>query len=396
MSDRTMRRSLTDVTSLLRRGTAPSYVDHSDVRVVGQRCVQTDGFRAEAARPHSPRALSGSLVANFGDVLLNSTGAGTIGRSCVFNVDGTYVVDSHVTVLRARPDIVEPRWIDLILRSPAGQRYLESHCFVGSTNQTELSRSELGKFQILTPPIVEQRRIISALDDLLGLKKSIGSSIAKWMNVRRGELDRIFGCGADGHDYSMVPLESVAQISGGVTLGASIAGIGGVDIPYMRVANVQDGYIDTRDMKSIRVTATDVQKFRLKSGDVLLTEGGDLDKLGRGGVWDGRIDPCLHQNHIFRVRCFGSKMIPEYLALYLMSRPGRNYFMSVAKQTTNLASVSLSQVKVMPVPRPSISEQARIVELFASYDLMIKEEQLELSKLERVEQGVLMDALRDW
>ncbi|MFD9562308.1 restriction endonuclease subunit S [Streptomyces sp. NPDC059994] len=291
---------------------------------------------------------------------------------------------------------MEPRWIDVILGSAEGQRYLESHCFVGSTNQVELSRSELVKFQIPMPPIAEQRHTISVLDDLLGLERISRSSIAKWTNIHRGELDRVFGGGTGGFNSPMLPLESVAQVSGGVALGGVTAGVGGVDIPYLRVANVQEGYFDTRDMKSMRVAAFDASKFRLKRGDVLLTEGGDLDKLGRGGVWDGRIDPCLHQNHIFRVRCLESKIIPEYLALYLMSRPGRGYFMSVAKQTTNLASVGLSQVKVMPIPCPPIFEQKKVVELFDSYDSTIEKEVRELTKLKKVERGVLERALRDW
>lgn len=75
-----------------------------------------------------------------------------------------------------------------------------------------------------------------------------------------------------------------------------------IEIPYLRVANVQDGYVDTNDIAVLRVSKDEIEKYSLSAGEVLMTEGGDRDKLGRGCVWDGRIAPCLHQNHIFAVK----------------------------------------------------------------------------------------------
>src|ERR1019366_5284521 len=75
-----------------------------------------------------------------------------------------------------------------------------------------------------------------------------------------------------------------------------------VSLPYLRVANVQDGYLSLIEIKTIDVEKKDAERYRLQDGDVLLTEGGDFDKLGRGAVWRGEIPYCLHQNHIFSVR----------------------------------------------------------------------------------------------
>ncbi|MFE9608543.1 restriction endonuclease subunit S [Streptomyces sp. NPDC006012] len=158
-------------------------------------------------------------------------------------------------------------------------------------------------------------------------------------------------------------LSDLAEVTGGVTLGRTISETTSVELPYLRVANVQDGYIDTSDMKTVRVLQSEVLRYAVLKGDVLLTEGGDFDKLGRGAVWDGRISPCLHQNHLFRVRCDRAKLLPEYLAIYLASESGRRYFLSIAKQTTNLATINSSQLKQMPIPRPELDEQRRIVEV---------------------------------
>src|SRR5690606_23968156 len=124
--------------------------------------------------------------------------------------------------------------------------------------------------------------------------------------------------------------------------------------------NVLDGRIDTSDLKRVRILRSQYERFALRKGDLLLTEGGDLDKLGRGAVWDGRIAQCLHQNHVFRVRC-GEEMSPDFLALYTSSDAGRAYFQRVGKQTTNLASINSTQVKQMPVPLPPLAEQENLL-----------------------------------
>jgi type I restriction enzyme S subunit len=100
----------------------------------------------------------------------------------------------------------------------------------------------------------------------------------------------------------MCRLGEVAEVASGVTLGRDLERFMTVDLPYLRVANVQDGHLDLEEIKWVRVRPTEVERFLLQPGDVLMTEGGDIDKLGRGTVWEGQIKPCLHQNHVFRVR----------------------------------------------------------------------------------------------
>jgi restriction endonuclease S subunit len=91
-----------------------------------------------------------------------------------------------------------------------------------------------------------------------------------------------------------------------------------------------------------------------------MTEGGDLDKLGRGTIWNGEITDCLHQNHIFAIRCFKHKLLPVFLAYLTASRYGRDYFEATGKRTTNLASTNSTKVGLFPIPRPSIAEQCAI------------------------------------
>jgi len=116
------------------------------------------------------------------------------------------------------------------------------------------------------------------------------------------------------------------------------------------------------------VSAADIDAYRLVAGDILLTEGGDPDKLGRGAVWNGMIDPCIHQNHVFRVRCDQSVLEPEYLSALVGSRYGKAYFFAAAKQTTGIASINKSQLRAFPVLVPPRHTQARFMSARRSFE----------------------------
>ena len=104
-------------------------------------------------------------------------------------------------------------------------------------------------------------------------------------------------------EWRKTQLRHCAAIKSGITLGKKYEKTDSlVERPYLRVANVQDGYVDLSVLTTIEVTQDEDLKYRLRAGDVLMTEGGDRDKLGRGCVWHGEIEPCLHQNHIFAVQ----------------------------------------------------------------------------------------------
>jgi type I restriction enzyme, S subunit len=133
-------------------------------------------------------------------------------------------------------------------------------------------------------------------------------------------------------------------------------------LPYLRVANVQEGRLDLSEIKVVEALPADLEKYRLEPGDVLLTEGGDYDKLGRGALWEGQVNDCIHQNHIFRVRVDRQQLLPVFFANYLQTAYAKAYFLRCAKKTTNLATINMRQLRALPVPLPSIREQQEFVE----------------------------------
>ena len=142
-----------------------------------------------------------------------------------------------------------------------------------------------------------------------------------------------------------------------------------VQVPYLRVANVQDGRLDLSEMKEISIRRSEVERYRLQTGDVVLTEGGDFDKLGRGFMWRGELELCVHQNHVFAVRPDRIRLLPEFFAYLAQSAYGKAYFLKVAHKTTNLACINSTKLKAFPVLiPPTVNEQQEIVDILDAID----------------------------
>ena len=208
--------------------------------------------------------------------------------------------------------------------------------------------------------VAAKRRQLEILDDLS--KATIQRVVTRGLE----DAPKLVTTGSAWMDqipsgWRLVALKRVCEIQLGLTLGKEYDGPL-IERPYLRVANVQDGHLDLEEVTTIEVPPAVAERVELRPGDVLMTEGGDLDKLGRGYLWNGEIEGCLHQNHIFAVRCFPHKLLPKFLTYLTASQYGRDYFEATGKRTTNLASTNSTKVGLFPLPLPKITEQERLLE----------------------------------
>ena len=171
-------------------------------------------------------------------------------------------------------------------------------------------------------------------------------------------------------DWEVRPLFRVADIRGGIAKNANTTISDPISVHYLRVANVQDGFLSLGEMSKIELSRGDLGRYRVLPGDVLMNEGGDLDKLGRGAIWHGDFDPCVHQNHVFVVRCKAG-LLPEYLNIWTATPPARRFLLVAGKQTTNLASISKSSLGELPVAIPCLPEQRAIAAALSDVDALL-------------------------
>lgn len=170
--------------------------------------------------------------------------------------------------------------------------------------------------------------------------------------------------------WTWATLQQIAFISGGATVDKKRRPADPVEVPYLRVANVQRGSLDLSVLKAIIVDRMKLPDLLLRPGDILLNEGGDRDKVGRGWVWEGQIETCVHQNHVFKARPVSNLIEPRLVSMYL-NELGRKFFLDESKQTTNLASISLTKVSLAPVAIPPAPEASAII---AQLDAMSEDE----------------------
>lgn len=161
---RSFERTLGEITTLVARGIAPRYSEEeSDLLVVNQRCIRDGRVLLGSARRTTRDKLRPDKLLRRHDVVVNSTGTGTLGRVAIWNSDQECTVDTHVTIVRFDPSKIDPLCAAYgMLKS---QPYIEG-LGEGSTGQTELSRSKLANFQIRLPAAEKMRSLQPALEAL--------------------------------------------------------------------------------------------------------------------------------------------------------------------------------------------------------------------------------------
>ncbi|TFH13528.1 MAG: restriction endonuclease subunit S [Lentisphaerales bacterium] len=234
--------------------------------------------------------------------------------------------------------------------------------------------------EITLPPLPEQKKIAAVLLKIQRAIETQDKIIQSLRDLKKSTMQHLFTHGLRGEktkmtEFGPIPanwrieiLRDCATVQTGVAKGRKIAEHEALELPYLRVANVQDGHLDLTEMKTIRLRQSERSRFSLQDGDVVLTEGGDFDKLGRGFVWEGQIPDCVNQNHVFAVRADCKLLRPHFLAYLAQSSYGKAYFLKIAHKTTNLACINTTKLKRLPVPIPDRAEQDEIVASISTVD----------------------------
>jgi len=283
--------------------------------------------------------------------------------------------------------------------------------YVNGTTRLKLTQANMNRIPVPLSPLKEQGRIVDRIESIfskLDEAKEKAQAVVAGFELRKsailhkaftGQLTKQWrkSRGISIESWRTVPLIEISTLQTGIMKGKHFNDKT-ICLPYLRVANVQDGYFNLKEIKRIEVSEKMVDRYLLQKGDVLFTEGGDFDKLGRGSVWNAEIKVCLHQNHVFVVRPDKKILDPYFLSLQAGSRYGKKYFLSCAKQTTNLASINSTQLKNYPVRLPVIEEQKAILNMVS--DVLKKERQVKdaaelvISQIDVMKKAVLVRAFR--
>lgn len=293
-----------------------------------------------------------------GDVIICE--GGEAGRAAIWNGHPTEIlIQKALHRVRTAPELYNRFLVYQLMKDARSGRLAEY--FTGTTIP-HLTGQDLHRYTFALPPLSEQQRIAAILDQADALRRKRHQALALTDQFLRSTFLDLFGDPVTNPKaWPQLSIGDIADVQGGLQVTAKRAS-NPVVVPYLRVANVFRDRLDLTEIKTMRVTAPEQARVALRSGDILVVEGhGNRDEIGRCAVWDGSITPCIHQNHLIRVRVHPNRALPEYVSVFLNSDAGRRQLFQSSNTTSGLNTISTSTVKDTTVLVPPLDEQCRFL-----------------------------------
>ncbi|WP_315196865.1 restriction endonuclease subunit S [Corynebacterium matruchotii] len=322
---------------------------------------------------------SATSVVESGTLLLvTRTSIGKIAlapKDLAFSQDITGIFPNDAVILR--------KYLESFIRS-IGAEQLKTRA--RGVTIKGVNRKDVEELKIPLPPLGEQKRIAEILGEASKTIKDTEKIIHNVQGLKRSALRGIL----DNKSGEYVQLSQISSVQSGITKGRKVQNkITLMPTPYMAVSNVKAGYLDLSEVKQIDASEAEVNRYQLQAGDILLTEGGDPDKLGRGTIWRNEIPGAIHQNHIFRVRINpDSGFTSEALMAILESTESKGYFLRSAKQTTGISSINKRQLSATPIPVLGKVQIEELTNMWHKIDEVIELYHRKLSLLQELQKSL--------
>lgn len=421
LPDKWNNRTLKNISLFLRRGKSPVYAEKNEgLLIVNQDCIRWDCIDLDKAKYHiQPANIADEFYLLPEDILINSTGTGTIGRVNQWNSRNIKAVaDSHVTVIRINKVEADSKYIRYFLISEAGQRYLEAICYTGSTNQIELSKRYLSKFDIPCAPFVEQRAIAGILSKVDEAIEAVGNSIQAAERLKKSLMQNLLTgkLKSDGtwrnEDELMITKYGVAfkdwkycqirdlikenyilEIQDGNhgELHPTSKDFEKEGIPFVMASDISNGYVDIDKCKRIPNNLAESLRIGFaKNRDVLLSHKASI---GYTCIVEGAEPYFMLTPQVTYYRCNPSKLLPEYLLYFIQQYNFQNILEGFAKQSTRNYIGITNQKKMWIYLPESLEEQALLVKPLISADSKLKTQRSKIKSLNILKKSLMQNLI---
>ncbi|MDL2233304.1 restriction endonuclease subunit S [Ruminococcaceae bacterium OttesenSCG-928-L11] len=269
------------------------------------------------------------------------------------------------------------------------QKLSEMSSVTHGSTMKHITKKYFDAILVPLPPLPVQQQIADALDRASALIEKRKAQIEKLNLLVKSQFIEMFG----NRGCDSKPLSDIAVVIGGLTKNSSQK-VQGKSYPFLRVANVYSNDFDLTEMHNITVDDNKVNRVLLNKGDLLFVEGnGSPTQIGRVAVWDGQIQPCVHQNHLIKVR-FAHKINPIYAMHYFMSPLGRKQIVRLASSTSGLYTLNLKKIGSLELPIPPLNLQNEFAAFVHQVESQKSLLQQSLAKLEQNYKSLLQKCFR--
>lgn len=325
-------------------------------------CIDAKKFITEAAIRNSA-----ACIAQPGSVLL-VTRIG-VGKSALVEAPVSFSQD--VTNLNDLSEECNARYLLHFLQS--ARSFFQSRS--RGVTIKGIKRTDLNDLLVPLPPLDEQRRIATILDQMERIRSSQATKLACLRELLDARSSRI------AEEANAVKrLDELCDVQGGISLGGARRSYP-ESAPYLRVANVFRNAIDLSEVKDVPVREGELEKYSLLSGDILVVEAhGNRFEVGRGAMLTNSLEGHVYQNHLFRVR--PNKGIDSEILVQLWNSPRvRKQILSIVSTTSGLNTTSISKIRSIQVPILTSEVQAEFLELLHDLTELITQEEQKLNRV---------------
>ncbi len=384
-------------------GSAVSFIPMTDVSESGHWTFKQSRPLSSVTTGFTAFGEGDVLVAKITPCLENGKGAHAVGLE-----NGLGFGSTEFHVLRARPGN-QPRFLFHLTQWRRFRHAAEGQ-MVGSAGQQRVPRAFFAEFRIREFDATEQEKVAQILDTLDTAIQETEAIIAKLKAVKQGLLHDLLTRGIDDNGELRPPQTEAPQLYrkspvGWIPNAWELSKVGtefeiqlgkmldaekntGALKPYIGNKAVQWDRIDLGEVQYVRLAKSDILRFRLQRGDLLVCEGGDV---GRAAIWEDELAECYYQKALHRlrpIRGFRPRLMLELLR-YLMSKDALSEYVS----RTSIAHLTQEKLAAVPLPTPNVEEQDRIVAMLSAAKGREEAEEASLLQHRQVKAGLMDDLL---
>ncbi|KGE19396.1 hypothetical protein PWYN_08635 [Paenibacillus wynnii] len=372
---------LANLTTLIKRGKSANY-GKSNIQII--KSGQARGlFEFDFSKEHfvSSEFVLDERKLQRGDLLLNSSGVGTAGRVTFFDLEGDFVVDSHISILRFNKELIDSRYA-LYVFNWVGFKNLESLA-LGQSGQIEISYETIANFKIPLPPKHIQEKIVKEINTIEQKEKILRNKLLEANN----QLNKVFS----DLTYPLEKLGDLAEFKNGLNYSGNSRG------DLVTIVGVKDFLEDFSPnldkLIDVRIDGELSDSYKLQPGDILgVRSNGSANLVGRFVYIDTLLKETSYSGFTIRIRTKSEKVNSKYLCYCLRTEAVRNSLTKDPKGA-NIKSVNQTMLSSISIPLPEISEQLEIMDKAEKLENEISAIERDLDNMQNEKEQIINEHL---
>jgi type I restriction enzyme S subunit len=314
-----------------------------------------------------------------GDLLFNRTNSpDLVGKMAIWDRPENFAIAGYLVRVRLHREIADPRFVSYWFNTLEMKAELRAHA-KPSINMSNISASELLKFDVPLLPLPEQRRIADVLDRAEALRAKRRAALAELDGLAQSIFIEMFGdpC-INAKQWPVHALEKLLEsVTYGTSQRSSLDGL----LPVLRMNNLTyTGEMDFSDLKYINLSEHDMARYTVTDGDILFNRTNSAELVGKTAVFC-HPKSMAYAGYLIRLRV-NPQNEPDYVSSLLNSRWGKSCLRTMAKSIIGMANISASQIRSLMVPSPPLDLQQEFARRVAAVERLKAVQRASLAELD--------------